>query len=100
MKFVGENGFKLSTNTSIFRFFVASVQRRWVWTLELQDENFFRSQRLWKIVESRISKENLIEKEVEDDAKALFLLQQALDETILRKLAKFDKKGSLGPYQK
>lgn len=41
---------------------------------------FFRSQRLWKIVEEGISKEEPIEKEIEDDAKALFLLQQAIDE--------------------
>lgn len=37
-----------------------------------------------------ISKENPTNKELEDDAKALFLLQQAMDETILHRTIRFD----------
>lgn len=51
---------------------------------------FFRSQGLWKIVENGISKYKPTEKEVEDDSKALFLLQQAVYETILHKIVEFD----------
>ncbi|XP_039118662.1 uncharacterized protein LOC120254665 [Dioscorea cayenensis subsp. rotundata] len=51
---------------------------------------FFRSQRLWKIIEEGFSKEKPSEKDLEDDAKALFLLQQAVDETILHRIVRFD----------
>lgn len=45
---------------------------------------------MWKVVEEGISKDKPTEKELEDDAKALFLLQQAVDEIILHRIARFD----------
>lgn len=55
-------------------------------------KKFFRSQNLWKIIEEGVVKEDTKAKEEgveakvmeseKDDAKALFLLQQALDEII------------------
>lgn len=54
---------------------------------------FFRSQNLWKIIKEGVSKEGKEAKKLEnekDDAKALFLLQQAVDETILYRIVRFD----------
>lgn len=54
---------------------------------------FLRSQNLWKITEEGVRKEGLKAKVLEnekDDAKVLFLLQQAIGETIQLKILKFD----------
>ncbi|XP_039133748.1 uncharacterized protein LOC120270743 [Dioscorea cayenensis subsp. rotundata] len=59
------------------------------WSFRMK--TFFRSQRLWKIVEEGFSEEKKpTEKEMEDDAKAFFLLQQAVDESILHRLVRFE----------
>ncbi|XP_039128903.1 uncharacterized protein LOC120265040 [Dioscorea cayenensis subsp. rotundata] len=53
-------------------------------------KTLFRSQRLWKVIEEGISAKEPTEKELEDDAKILFLLQQPVDETILHRIVRFD----------
>lgn len=61
------------------------------WSYKMK--TFFRSQNLWKIIEEGVSKEGSEAKVLEnekDDAKALFLLQQAVDETILHRIMRFD----------
>lgn len=53
-------------------------------------KTFLRSQRLWKVIKEGISSEEPTKKEIDVDAKALFLLQQAVDETTLHKMVRFD----------
>lgn len=56
-------------------------------------KTFFRSQGLWKTIEKGVVKEGPEDKMMEsekDDAKALFILQQAVDDTVLHRLVKFN----------
>lgn len=59
-----------------------------LWSYRMK--NFFRSQRLWKVIKEGINTDEPTEKEVEDDVKALLLLQQAMDETILHRIFRYN----------
>lgn len=56
-------------------------------------KTFFRSQNLWKIIKVGVDKDGSEDKKMEnekDDAKALFLIQQAVDEIIFHRIVRFN----------
>lgn len=71
---------------SLLPMFKAEGYEHWNYKMR----TFFRSQRLWKIFEEGISKEKPTKRDLEDVAKALFLLQQAINKTILHRIVRFD----------